>query len=240
MVALKGLEGIISTPEDEIIVHLLRYIEEHGLSPGERLPSIREMSQLWEYNVSQIRSAIIKAAALGFVEMRSRSGCYVKEFDFSATAGLFALMFEATFSRNKPILIHLYNLKTAIERSVNESAARVSTDEEVFRLHLILQEMEESVDRLELIRLDEKFHIELARITRNPLFETVIAAIHAMIREERFLGDFYQFNQRRSLEEHREIFDAIRDRDPERAARIAERHTAARKNMLMGLRAVTQ
>jgi DNA-binding FadR family transcriptional regulator len=230
---VEEFDDIIATSEDEIILQLLRFINAQHLQDGAKLPSIRELAELWEFNPSQIRSGLLKASALGLVEMKPRAGCFVRHFDFSSVVSLFALVFEATLAQNKPMLLDLYNLKTTIETGIFRTATKIRTEEDVYKLKLILDEMEHAPDRLHKIKCDEKFHLELARITRNPLFEIVLSAIQAMLRKERFLNDFYENHFQEFMTDHRRVFQAIRDQNVQKAVEMAEKHSEKRKRRLM-------
>jgi len=130
---LRHFDGIKRSPEDIVIVKLIRYINENNLREGDKLPSIREFSTLWEMGQSQIRSGMIKASALGVISMESRSGSYVREFDFSEVISIFALLFEESFSKYHPRLLDLYDLKTVLECGIVKKAVKVVTPEDLYQ-----------------------------------------------------------------------------------------------------------
>ncbi|HVO68656.1 MAG TPA: GntR family transcriptional regulator, partial [Aggregatilineaceae bacterium] len=67
---------------------ILRYIVEHQMRPGDRLPTISELSQELGVGVSRIREEMAVARALGVVQIRTRSGTQVQEFSFGPAATL--------------------------------------------------------------------------------------------------------------------------------------------------------
>jgi len=70
---------------------ILRYIVEHELRPGDRLPTIPELSQELGVSVSKIREEMAVARALGVVQIRPRSGTQVQDFSFGPAATLSVL-----------------------------------------------------------------------------------------------------------------------------------------------------
>lgn len=70
---------------------ILRYIIEHQVKPGERLPTIPELSTELDVSVSKIREELEVARALGFVQIKPRTGTQVQAFDFGPAAKLSVL-----------------------------------------------------------------------------------------------------------------------------------------------------
>ena len=82
---------------------ILRYIIEHQVKPGERLPTIPELSTELDVSVSKIREELEVARALGFVQIKPRTGTQVQAFDFGPAAKLsvlYALGLNRSFFRD--------------------------------------------------------------------------------------------------------------------------------------------
>ena len=219
-------------------MNLMRYISAHELHQGSKLPSIRELADEWNTTPSVVRSALIKASMLGLIEMRPRSGSYVRAIDFSYIISWFALLFETTLLLKHPNLLDLYDLKTVLEAGMFHTAAQTRTPEDVFTLKKILLELSEkdhTKDRVEIVALDEQFHLTVARMTRNPLYEALLSAIQAMLREERLSQDFYEQHFNEQTEDHRRLFEAVRDGAAEEAEAVAKKHSERRKESLLQL-----
>lgn len=60
---------------------ILRYIITQGVKPGERLPSLAELSAELNISISKLREQLEVARILGFVEVKPRTGIRCKEFD---------------------------------------------------------------------------------------------------------------------------------------------------------------
>lgn len=69
---------------------LLNYIVERDIQPGDRLPSISELkkSDHLGISISKVREQLEVARALGLVEVRSKIGTKVQEYDFTPTVRL--------------------------------------------------------------------------------------------------------------------------------------------------------
>ena len=227
-----------TTSEDQLVMKLMRYISEHELLQGSKLPSIRELADEWDATPSVVRSALIKASVLGLIEMKPRSGSYVRAIDFSYMISWYTLLFETTLHLQHPNLLDLYDLKTVLEAGMFHTAAQTRTPEDVFSLKKILLALgtkDHTKDRVEIVELDEQFHIAVARMTRNPLYEALLSAIQAMLREERLSQDFYEQHFNEQTEDHRRLFEAIRDGVAEEAETVAKKHSERRKESLLQL-----
>jgi DNA-binding FadR family transcriptional regulator len=111
-----------------------------------------------------------------------------------------------------------------LEREAASLAAERADPEELTGMEQALARFEGSTGVLELARADISIHAALAKMSHNPVIETMFASIAGLTFELmlRSLGD--PSVSREGLPYHREIFEAIRDRDPERAREAIEGH----------------
>jgi len=215
-----------------MVFSLVRYIREKRLKAGDKLPSIRAFSVELHVSQSQIRSGFLRASAMGLIKVVPRSGCYVTDMGLSSIIGPFALLFEAMYMNVQPPLFDLYELKTTLERGIAKRAASIRTIEDLAEMKIIITHMEDATQLPEMVRLDEEFHVKLASMSRNPLFLSLISAIHAMLRPARLQYSDFASEYPISLNEHRDLFEAIKKKDGVRAADIAEKHSSRRMKRL--------
>lgn len=227
------LDGLCRDEEDRMVLALVRYIREKGMTPGDKLPSIRMFAVELGVSQSQIRSGCLRAAAMGLIKIVPRSGCYMADVGLSSIIGPFALLFEAMYLNVQPPLMDLYELKTTLERGISKRVAAIRTIEDLAEMKSLLDKMNEVTEQVDMVRLDEAFHDKLASSTRNPLFVSLMRVIHSMLRQSRlsypdFVSEFPQ-----SRKDHRALYEALRDQDALKAADIAEQHSNRRKDLLM-------
>ncbi|MDA0589850.1 MAG: FCD domain-containing protein [Planctomycetota bacterium] len=171
-----------------------------------------------EYGASRTvtREAVSRLHALGILEGRKRKGLIVRRPDP-----------VRLFQNSLPSLMtspddwrDLAQLRYALEVGAIELAIRAATDEQIERLGQIERELEQAV--LEdlasprTVELDVKFHSLILEMTGSRLITGM----------QQVLVQFFQMIPRskpssasaeRICWEHRELLDAIRDRDVERA-----------------------
>ncbi|MGE4563576.1 MAG: GntR family transcriptional regulator [Victivallaceae bacterium] len=134
----------------------------------------------------------------------------------------------------------LYEYRTVLEAGVARLVAQSADEIDILQLRVVLEKMEELSDlgqyeTDERSRLDRRFHHELAVLSGN---QRLVGAVGALLQESRFL--FYRNPIRDALLQqgnevllahathvkttHREIFESIAARNPDRAEEAIRNH----------------
>jgi GntR family transcriptional repressor for pyruvate dehydrogenase complex len=190
--------------------------------PGERLPSERDLAAAFKVSRPTIREAMIALEIRGLAETRHGSGIYVTDQPPASTSAgdLDIGAFELTEARR------------LFEGEAAALAATTITDECLEELNGIIAEMvDENARKQQDWTADRRFHIAIARATRNTAIATVIESLLDM-RHKSPLCVYMLERARRvgvqpRVSEHRRILVALRKHDP-RAARNAMRDHLAR------------
>src|SRR5260221_12452101 len=74
----------------------LNYIVDNNIQPGGQLPALTELSQELDINVGKLREQLEVARNLGLVEVKTRTGIRVKNYDFLPAIRLSLLYARAT------------------------------------------------------------------------------------------------------------------------------------------------
>ena len=171
-----------------------------------------------EYGVSRTvaREAVSRLQALGILEGRKRKGLLVRHPDplRLLSSSLPSLAASPDDWQD------LAQLRYALEVGAIELAIRMASDEQIARLGRIADEMEQALDddtrSARSVGLDLEFHAQILQMTGSRL----IAGM------QQILVQFFQIaphsaatpaSAERIIWEHRELYNAIRDRDVERA-----------------------
>ena len=218
--------------EDRLMSSLLRFIRDNGLKAGDKLPSIRTLSDSFSCTQSQRRGVILRAEALGFVMVQPRSGCYVRNTSLDSMLQTFCLLFETTMADDLS-LVEIYDLKTALETAITKQVALIRTEGELLALRNIIVQEEAAADKDEMIKLDENFHMYLASISRNRFFLAVISVIQSMLRTARHSFADYVESYSQIINDHKNIYEAIKEKDSDSAYELASIHANRRKAKLL-------
>ncbi|ABB16185.1 MULTISPECIES: GntR family transcriptional regulator [Carboxydothermus] len=208
-------------PLRELVFETLREAIINGvLKPGERLMEVQLAEELG-VSRTPVREAIRKLELEGFVVMIPRKGAYVAGISLKDVADVF-------------------EVRAALESLAAGLAAERITDEEIEELERVLvqqQSLAES-DRLEdIIRADTDFHEVLYRASRNERLIQIVSHLREQIQRFRTASLSQPGRLRLALEEHKEIVEAIAERNVEKAQALAREHIEnAEQSMINGLK----
>lgn len=196
---------------------LLSYLEEQIISgrsaEGSKLPSERAIAE--EYGLSRpaVREALRDLAGRGHIEIVPGRGAYVRR----VRAGDLAGPLEAFYRRQRVTPRDLVEARKMIECEAAFLAAGRSGREDLEAMELALARFDHSADLVDRTRYDIAFHMSIVRAAHNPVVETMYGSIRGLVVQLmlRSLGD--PTVSRAGIPYHREIYEAIRDGEGERA-----------------------
>lgn len=232
------LIGPISQPAaHELAMEQIKRCIQLGLFlPGEKLPPERILAERLSVSRSTIREAVRLLQDSGLIEVRrgATGGLVVRDSQVEDPVEL-----RAWIRRQRAHLNELMDFRLVIEGAAAELAACRRTDDDLSRLEAAMQRMEQSkladLNRIESAQVfnaaDTEFHMEIALAARNSMLAKAVEDI----RREMFLPFGGYFIQSRNDADiyHRHIFDAIFDRDDERARAMMQRHIDSTKKAII-------
>jgi GntR family transcriptional repressor for pyruvate dehydrogenase complex len=197
--------------------------------PGHRLPAERDLSKMLGVSRPVVREAMIALEIAGLVEVRTGSGAYVR--DHKAVQGW---QIDAGHSPTDII-----SARMMIEGEIAALAAARASDRAIKDIgalvDLMVREHEEGLPGMES---DLRFHSAIAQATGNAVLASTVERLwqeqHAPVFS--ILSDRVNLtaNWEATIQGHREIFDAIRLRDPQAALRAMRGHLAQVLEVLNG------
>jgi DNA-binding GntR family transcriptional regulator len=192
---------------EQVAERLRTRIYAHELPPG---GWIDEQALALEYGISRtpLREALKVLAAEGLVLLKPRRVCYVTQLSEQDIDEVFPVM-------------------AMLEGRVAEVAARRATSADLARLADIHEELEKhaaanNADRF--FEANQRFHAALQEIAGNRYLAQLIDDARKVIKLTRRDSLRLEGRLKQSLEEHREILDALRTKDTERARQSMHDH----------------
>ncbi|MBL4826195.1 MAG: FadR family transcriptional regulator [Spongiibacteraceae bacterium] len=184
---------------------------------GTRLPAERKLAERYDVSRPTIREAIIALELAGCVEVKAGSGVYVTD---STDAG-----FKSSEMDIGPF--EILQARILIEGEAAGLAARLIDDSEIEELKIVLQEMVEENETDSVTEsADEKFHLLIAKATRNEAIVSVCEHLWRLRNNSsisaRILEKVRGTGSKPRIDEHQDILEALTKRDPE-GARLAMR-----------------
>ena len=213
MVISLGIEQPI-TNADKTFYQLRKDIVEGVIASGSKL-SETELSTKYEVSRAVIREAINRLASCHLVERRANIGARVVEL---STDGL----------------VQLYQVREALEGMAARLAARNMQDEEINSLQGLIDSHFNKVKDGESYYQeagDVDFHYRIVLGSKNAhLISVLIDGLYHLVRMYRVQLGMAGPRVTRAYDEHRNIVQAIANRDEELAEMLMRRHILYSKN----------
>lgn len=203
----------------DIAGELRRSINKGELLAQDRLPAERDLAERFGAARGTIRRAIQKLEDDGFVTTRRGSGTYV--------VGQAAEKMNDVVGNASPL--ELIDARFALEPHMCRLAVLKARPGDFENLEDLLRQMEDAVNEpVVFSEVDSQFHETLAKSTRNELLIWLISQINS-VRNKKQWSTMRQviLNEKTITEyntQHRQIINAIRSREPERAAQLMKDH----------------
>lgn len=212
----------------DLVQQIQEAIMDGRLKPGDRLPSQRELVDLFQTSRASIREALRVLEHKGLIEIKLgvSGGAVVKTPGTETISDVLTLLMQ----QQHVSFAHLAEFRRSIEGDMTALAAERATDDDRARLEDVLRQAEVCLGQAEpipyeFIRTDIRMHIALAEASGNPVFIAITRMIH-----ETILGfyDRFTFRRREVLEENYRdliaIVAAVKAGDADAARQLALDH----------------
>ena len=185
---------------------------------GQRLPAERQLAEHHGLSRGTVREALSLLEQSGLIARRRGSGNYVTDptEDSTVDSGDRDDVAEITSP------LQLLEVRLALEAQMVRLAARNMTARDITGLENSLEHMEGAEHDEEIFsHWDKIFHLAIGEGTRNPLMIRIYGQINHVRTHDRWQSVkgaiLTPIRIREYNAHHREIFDAIRQREPETA-----------------------
>lgn len=195
--------------------------------PGQRLPSERELMETLGVGRSSIREAFQAMAIMGLIDIRPGQGTFVRDIttDVIIRRNIFAPLLtpEATGE--------LMEARVAFEPTITALAAERRTAEELKAMDDVLAQCDRALETGEpIFNLSASFHLLVAQASHNTVFIRFMETLFALMAARGARIEEHIDFKRWEVASHRELRDAIEQRDGEAARELMEKHIVESSN----------
>jgi len=208
---------------DQIIRQIKEMIEKGVLKPEDRLPPERELALKLGVSRLPLREALKILQFINVLELRPGEGYVVKGLE---TANLLDIL-EDALEPGQNILNDLKEMRVTLEVKATELACLRRTDKDLKRMLEAIEEMEIAVndnDDERIIKASLNYHNSIMKASHNKLFIAILACFSDLINEGRKQSLIIKGRYRLSIDEHRAIYEAIKERDVKTATELMKVH----------------
>ena len=210
--------GVGSQVYDQMLDNILNGV----WPPGTKLPSENELGQMFGVSRVPVREALRKLNTIGITQTRQGEGSFV----LMLTPGMFMNSLLPMLVWNRKSMMDILEYRRIVEPENAALAARHADEADIGNIASTIEEINRvGKPALEFAIADMKFHLDIARATKNSVLFNVSNVIRdVMVSYYRKINELMGVD--RALRYHQLIFDAIRDHDEEAARRWMQEHIA--------------
>ena len=200
-------------------------IEGGEWAAGTQLPSERELAEQLGIGRPSVREALRVLEVMGLIEIRPGQGSFVSERSSEAQQ----MQLLQSMLQEDEHVVELLEVRELLEPQIASLAAQSATEDDIECMEEILEQMERNLnDGGTGVDENVEFHLALTKAVGNRVLFEVHQLLLKLSRDP--VERFFQVPGRltRSLEGHREILDAIKERNPHKAQQAMLAHMRTR------------
>lgn len=216
----------------QVVDRIRQLIQGEKLQPGDRLPSVSELAARLGVSRATVREAIQVLVTLRLVDVRQGRGIFVAPLAGSTDDPAYWLPW---LEAHRDDVLALLEVREVLESKAAALAAQVAgtvparAHAYVERLTRVVEAMEGAADRGDLGGLEQadlEFHSLVAELAGNPYLTYLSRSVNYIFADRRAVMAL-PGRPMQSVQQHRQIIEAIRSGDPETAARSMAQHLAS-------------
>lgn len=188
---------------------------------GERLPSEKELCEMFEVGRNTLREATRALNILGFIDIRVPEGMFVAR----SPDNFYTRKMQLSSKYGYDNVEELTEARIAIECAIVRLAAQKAGEAEKRKLYDIYRIMKETADHRERLAADAQFHMTIAEISQNGfLQQTLLLLLDGMNEWMAKVEIGAPTIKQTSTPQHGEIWKAIQENNPDLAVEKMRDH----------------
>lgn len=211
---------------EQIIEQIQEMIMDGTFKSGDKLPPERELTTKLGVSRTSLREALKALEVLGLIESKQGEGSYISNNISSTILKSISIAYKLSNGTVENIL----ELRHSLEIQAVRSAALKATAEQIEELEDIVEKMANTNDEDDQSKLDIEFHNKLIGTMNNVIFQIIADSVSNLMRPFiKSIREIYSKNDQELktyyfVEQHRNIINAIKERDPEKAVNVMREH----------------
>ena len=209
---------------EQVIEQIKGMIVDGTLKKGDKLPSERDLVEQLQVSRTSIREALRAMEIIGLIDCKQGGGNFVRE-DFKNN--LFEPL-SIMFMLEKGDPMEIIEVRKIIEVETAVLAAERITQEELDSLRIIVEGLKQSTNEEEAVKIDKRFHYEIARASKNKLIITILNAISSLIdayiKDARMKILLEEENRTLLSYQHEKVYIALKNHNSVEAAEAMRQH----------------
>ncbi len=215
----------LDAPGNSQTAKLLKLINDNGYAPGDRLPSERELCQMFGTSRVSLREVLVRLETLRIIEMRPKSGIYLRMNPSERSAEALVLYTETNTPVTEADVQQAVEVRRIVELQGIRLACERRTDADLRKMWDVLSRSQTELfngGTLEL--LDPEFHLALLACTQNQMLMQIANVYYMISRNRRQVYFRDRARNESSHRQHMALFEAVKARDTDGAVKLLDAH----------------
>lgn len=168
-----------ATISENIVEQIKQMVLDGQLTPGQKLPSERELTEMLGVSRSSVREAMRSLSSIGLVDIRSGEGTFLND-----NTTLLTDHFQLQCLLKKYSILELVEARKMIEMEIVKLAvARGDANDIEYIREMHMEAKKYRSAPLEFIKADFNFHIAIAIASKNRYLAEMLAATRELLLE---------------------------------------------------------
>ena len=210
----------------EVVIEAIKKKIKNGeIKKGEKLRPEREIAEDLGVSRASVREAVRALDVIGLIESRQGAGNYIKEtFEESLIQPL-----SVMFLLEQNDFTEINEFRFILESQAAVLAAERIDEKDIKKLEELIDEMSKTSDEEKNVEIDRQLHYIIDNASKNRVISSILAVISELI-DESIKGTRSELarkdaqNSKKLLEIHKELVDAMKNKNKKRAYEAMQRH----------------
>ncbi len=207
---------------DQVLTELKKIITEKGFAPGQKFYSEQELVSMFNVSRSSVREAVRLLEVAGMVTVKQGKGVFIAEPGQGEHQA-----FSEWLRDNETSLEEHFEMRLIIDPKAAGYAAKKADSTDILKLDEICENFRSHAEQgniVDMIKLDEQFHLQLAKSTKNRTLFMIMKTMTESLPEGWISSLHVPGRIEKSVHEHRAIVEAIMLHDQGLAEKLMEDH----------------
>ncbi|MFA8438737.1 FadR/GntR family transcriptional regulator [Pueribacillus sp. YX66] len=205
---------------DIVVEQIEDWIRSGKVTPGEKLPSVRELCEMFDVGRSAVRDALTTLKGRGLVDVKHGEGTFVCHLDTAQLIPDVLLVRKSDINK-------LYQVRKILEVGIAETAAVNATEKQLANMKQALDELADA-KTLEAWEADYRFHEEIVKASGNEILIDLMEMVSTTTKKaimdcQRIILSDHSLSSH-VMKQHIDIYEAIKARQPKQAREAMYRH----------------
>ncbi len=210
---------------DRIVEQIKEMIFSGELKAGDKLPSENELCNMFGVSRTSIREGVKILSGLGFLSIRRGLGIFVEELD----AGYLINQLGPIIVQKEDDLLDIVRVRKLLETHAAAWAAENASAKDIENMEKAIQKsvdliQNDKANNTNLAETNLLFHMVLTKSTGSKVLCRIMESLLDLLSEARKITVQLPGRYKHSVEGHKRILEAIKDRDPSKAEEAMMAH----------------